>query len=454
MSQGNFVIGYLNRGYFVQTGGSFVLTNAVGSSAQPQVSIGSGNGYGGSLCVFGGTFDVGAGRTSVNTSGSRDANPFSTVSVAGPTAYLNFGADANCPGNSDTAVTLFTMCGGGRMRTRGFYKGNTNSTLIVNFNNGTFVPTQNGNDGAQDVFHNYRTYSTYANRQVDHIIVCPGGMTIDTDGKTGVYTYQVLEGATGGGVSGVLSTPIHNIGVAPVVRIYGDGYGAVGVADFDSVSNVVKGVKILAPGVGYTYATASLFLDRAVLVSYDCTIAENVNTGGFTKKGEGSFILYATNTWGGATSVAGGTLKAGCDWAVPPGTDLVLSDGGVMDFNGKTGEVASVTYGAGGGSISNAALVKMPNSASITISVDDLLAGKKVPFAGDVNLDALDVTLTGDLGKLVESDRRYTLIEAGGTLSGSINVVTEEPLPDFWSFKIRGSRLQLVFSKGTVLIVL
>ena len=453
VSRGYFTIGYLNRGYFVQTGGKFVLTNAVGSSTRPQLCVGNGNGYGGSLCIFGGTFDASAGSPSINASNSTDANPFSTISVAGPTAYLDLGANANRPGNSETAVTLFTMCGGGRMRTRGFYKGNTNSTLIVNFNNGTFVPTQNGNGGAQDVFFNYRTYSTYANCQVDHVIVYPGGMTVDTDGKTGVYTYRTLEGATGGGVSGVLSSPIHNIGFAPVVRIDGDGYGAVGVADYDSVSNVLRGVKILAPGVGYTHAIAELYADRVVVAKYNCTIAENLNTGGFTKKGEGSFILYATNTWGGATSVAGGTLTAGCDWAVPPGSDLVLSGGGIMDFNGKTGEVASVTYGAGGGSIANAALVKIPNSASVTISVDELLAGKKVPFEGDVDLDALNVTLTGDLGKLVESDRRYTLIEASGTLSGSINVVTEEPLPDFWSFKIRGSRLQLVFSKGTVMVV-
>ena len=455
VSRGYFTIGYLNRGYFVQTGGKFVLTNAVDSSAKPQLSIGNGNGYGGSLCVFGGTFDASAGKPSINASNSVDANPFSTVSVAGPTAYLDLGAEANRPGNSKTAVTLFTMCGGGRMRTRGFYKGNTNSTLIVNFNNGTFVPTQNGNGGAQDVFFNYRTLlPTYANCQVDHVVVYPGGMTIDTDGKKDVYTYQVLEGATGGGVSGVLSTPIYNIGVAPVVRINGDGYGAVGVADYDSVSNVMRGVKILAPGVGYTHATALLYADRDIIASYDCTIAENSNTGGFTKTGEGSFILYATNTWGGATTVAGGTLKAGCDWAVPPGSGLVLSGGGVMDFNGKTGEVASVTYGAGGGSIANAEFVKIPNSASVTISVDELLAGKKVSFAGDVDLDALEVTLTGDLGKLSEGDRRYTLIEAEGALSGSADVVTDGALPDGWSFKTGGNRLMLAFSKGMLLMIM
>ncbi len=450
---GRFSIGYVERGYFVQTGGTFTLTNAVGSTTMPIIGIGTGNGYGGSLCVFGGTFNASAGRPDINSGYSGNNQQFSTVSAAGPTAYVDFGGQYNWVNNAATACTLFTMSGGGTIRMQGVHKNDTNSTLIVNFNNGTFVPTQNGNGGAEDVFHTYRSNNSYKYGWTDHVIVYSGGMTVDTDGKKGVYTYRPLEGATGGGVSGVAMSPLLNVGGAPVVRIDGDGYGAVGVADFDSVSNVVKGVKMLAPGVGYTYATAKLLYGRSSIGSFDCTISENSNTGGFTKKGEGSFILYATNTWGGATTVAGGTLKAGCDWAVPPDTALVLSGGGVMDFNGKTGEVASVTYGAGGGTIANSALVNLPTTSAVTIDVDDLLAGEKVSFEGDVDLDELSVTLTGDTAKLVESDRRYTLVEAEGSISGAVDVATEGDLPDGWSFKIVDSRLVLAFSKGTILII-
>ncbi|MBQ6329076.1 MAG: hypothetical protein IJI35_08695, partial [Kiritimatiellae bacterium] len=77
-----------------------------------------------------------------------------------------------------------------------------------------------------------------------------------------------------------------------------------------------------------------------------------------------------------------------------------------------------------------------------------------VSFAGDVDLDALEVTLTGDLGKLSEGDRRYTLIEAEGALSGSADVVTEGALPDGWSFKTGGKRLMLAFSKGMLLMIM
>ena len=450
---GLFSIGYVERGCFVQTGGTFTLTNAVGSLTMPLMGIGTGNGYGGSLCVFGGTFNASAGRPEINDGYADNSRQFATVSAAGPTAYIDFGGEYNWVNNTATACTLFTMSAGGTIRMQGVHKNNANSTLIVNFNNGTFVPTQDGNSSAEDVFHTYRSDSRWPHGWTDHVIVYSGGMTVDTDGKNGVYTYRPIEGATGGGVSGVVSSPIANICGAPVVRIDGDGYGAVGVADFDSVSNIVRGVKILAPGVGYTYATAKLLYGREPLVSFDCTISENSNTGGFTKKGEGSFILYATNTWGGATTVAGGTLKAGCDWAVPPGSALVLSGGGVMDFNGKTGEVASVTYVAGGGSIANSALVKLPSSSSVTISVDELLAGEKVSFEGDVDLDELSITLTGDTAKLVESDRRYTLVEAEGSISGTVNVATERSLPNGWNFKVVRNQLVLAFSKGMMLII-
>ena len=451
---GRFAIGRMERGVFFQTGGRFTMTNALNDTATPRIGIGVGNGYGGSLCVFGGTFDASAGSPEINSGYSGSSQQFATVSAAGPTAYIDFGPDANWVNNNDTSCTIFTICDGGRMRTQGVHKNKLASTLIVNFNNGTWVPTQNGNGGAEDIFHTHRSLNVNYG-PAEHVLVYSGGMTIDTDGKTGVYTYRPIEGATGGGVTSVAATPVYNICGAPVVRIDGDGYGAVGVADYDSVSNVVRGVRILAPGAGYTYATAKLMYGREMsFATYDCTISENSNTGGFTKTGEGSFILYATNTWGGATTVAGGTLKAGCDWAVPPGSGLVLSGGGVMDFNGKTGEVASVTYGAGGGSIANAEFVKIPNSASVTISVDELLAGKKVSFAGDVDLDALEVTLTGDLGKLSEGDRRYTLIEAEGALSGSADVVTEGALPDGWSFKTGGKRLMLAFSKGMLLMIM
>ena len=448
---GTFAIGNVEPGYFAQTGGTFTLTNAIGSTATPTLSIGAGNGYGGALCVFGGTFNACAGHPTINGN-YNGPRPFITVSAAGPTAYIDFGADYNWVNYNPTACTLFSMCSGGTIRTQGLHKENKTSTLIVNFNNGTFVPTQNGNGGAEDIFHTHRSLSVNY-LPVDHVIVYSGGMTIDTDGKKGVYTYRPLEGATGGGVSGVtFGSPIVNIGGAPIVKIDGDGYGAVGVADFDSVSNVVRGVRILVPGVGYTYATAKLLYGRSDVGTFDCTISENANTGGFTKTGAGSFILYATNTWGGATSVAGGTLTAGCDWAVPPGTDLVLSGGGVMDFNGKTGEVASVTFKAGGGSIVNAEMVDAPSSVSMEIGIDDLIAGKAIALDGDVDLSNATITITGDVSALDKSDRRYAVVTATGNLTGDPEIVCPT-LPYGWRFRVRKNSLVLSWSEGSIIML-
>lgn len=445
---GRFSVGLLERALFLQKGGTMKLTKAVGGTRLPVLGVGNANGYGASLCVLGGTFDASAGRMEINSGYGSNSNQFATVSAAGPTAYIDFGPEYNWVNNADTAETLFTVCDGGVMRGQGVHKNNASSMLVFNFDDGTFIPTENGNAGAGDIFHTYGTDGRYPQGWTDHVVVYAGGMTIDTDGKKKVFTRRPIEGAAGAGVSGVtMDAPIRNICGAPIVRIVGDGYGAVGVAEFDSVSNTVTGVRILAPGVGYTYARAKMLYGREEIATYDCTLAANVNAGGFTKKGEGSFVLYATNTWGGATAVAGGTLEAGCDWALPAGTDLVLSGGGVMDFNGKTGEVASVTYGPGGGSIVDAAFVRLPSSASVVIDVADLLAGKSVVLDGDVDLDSLHVTLTGDTGALDEDDRRYTLVQATGTMSGTPRVSVDGTLPKGWSFKTGAGRLRLSYGK-------
>jgi len=114
---------------------------------------------------------------------------------------------------------------------------------------------------------------------------------------------------------------------APWVYIDGDGYGAVAVAEFDSSTRKMTGIKIVAPGVGYTRATAVVIKTSYYYNSYTCTIGQNANTGSFTKKGEGDFSLNAANTWGGDTVLKGGTLRLGADNALPSGTTVVYEGG-------------------------------------------------------------------------------------------------------------------------------
>ena len=76
--------------------------------------------------------------------------------------------------------------------------------------------------------------------------------------------------------------------------------------------------------------------------------------------GAGVVTLNAENDYSGATifnSANSGIIKIGVDNAFPTTTDLTMANssgnGGILDLNGKNQEIASLTNGAGGGSIKN-----------------------------------------------------------------------------------------------------
>ena len=130
----------------------------------------------------------------------------------------------------------------------------------------------------------------------------------------------------------------------------------------------------------------------------------------------------------------------------------MLSGGGGMDFNGKTGEVASVTFKAGGGSIVNAEMVDAPSSVSMEIGIDDLIAGKAIALDGDVDLSNATITITGDVSALDKSDRRYAVVTATGNLTGDPEIVCPT-LPYGWRFRVRRNSLVLSWSEGAIIML-
>ena len=103
------------------------------------------------------------------------------------------------------------------------------------------------------------------------------------------------------------------------------------VAEFDYATRTVTGVKIVNPGHGYTQATVDLY-DRGTnrKLSYVATIAENGNTGSFTKRGAGDITFLAENTYGGKTILEGGTLVLGVPNALPA-TTTIVPRGGLLE---------------------------------------------------------------------------------------------------------------------------
>ena len=309
-----------------------------------------------------------------------------------------------------------------------------------------------------------KMFGANATNRFSRIVVYEEGMTVDTNNRNVEQIAEMpFEGADGNGIMRIdLGTEVSNLIGAPRVDIEnvngGDGYGATAVAAWDPETRTLKGVHITSHGWGYTQGKVKVTLSTGgqwskTLTNDAITVGANV-AGGFTKRGAGTLTLNATNSWAQWTKVEGGTLKANADWAIPAGTAVTLSGGGILDFNGKTGEVARVTYGVGGGRIINAENVVLPQGLSFTLDVEDLLAGRSVPVAGDFDFDGVEIRLTGDLNRLdPEVCRRHTLVTLTGGRASGMPTLTGSEVPEGWVLVVEDGRVRLMRPCGFTLTV-
>jgi autotransporter-associated beta strand protein len=350
-------------------------------------------------------------------------------------------------------------CGGIRRISRYYNKTEflTNMVLCVNFNGGTFK----AGDNSRNLF-GYGAATDYSDLWATNVAVYAGGATIDTDGKTGSRLDTPIRGAWGKGVKSIaLAEPIKGINYisSPRVIITGDGIGASAFAHFDSTNMVVDRIIVTAPGCGYTSATGTIYYGRNVYKTLtsdagEIVLEDNANTGSFTKAGEGDLTLYATNTWGGATVLKGGTLKAGCDWAVPTNSAVVLGGGGVLDLNGKAARISSIEYTAGGGSIVNASAAELPATFSLRTTLEDILADRAIVFSGDQDLSGVTLTVEGDDYSALDKNapRHRVLTVTGGRLVSAPNIAAALP-PAPWAYTVRPDGIILNYVKGSIFIM-
>ena len=446
----SFHVGGYWMGNWAQYGGTTMFTNYPGSTAR-NFSASSCNSGWGEVYLAGGKMES---VSAFVLSGGYSQGQHCKLVIDGPDAFFDLhGNRLRTNENANKHLAQVTVRNGGTLRTASTKKTRANTTYTITFDGGTFLCGA----GGQELFCFSDSTVDYA-QAPDLVAVFPGGITIDTDDKEINRSGVPIKGATGGGISQVpFDGPIEGADgfVQPYVDIVGDGLGATAVALFDSESLSVTNIIVTCPGVEYTTATALVYVAKNLkkTIILDDYIVQNENTGGFTKKGIYSFTLNATNTWGGATTVAGGTLRAGVDGAIPLGTDVILREGGILDFNGKTGEVATVTYGAGGGKIQNASQVKFATDArNFTISAEELAEGKTIPWTGNLDYAKVTLTVTGDLSTLSEDTRYHVVTVSGGEATGSLTLVSSE-LPQAWEYRITPQGVKLFKVKGSAIVI-
>lgn len=392
-----------------------------------------------------------------NFCGGYQSGNASVTTIDGEGAILDCGYTYMAAFRSDSdgvCTARVNVVRGGKFRAGLIYsvaKSAVPSRLALSFDGGTFAC---GLPQTTDIFG-------YAGgKPVDDVRIYKGGMTVETesDNATAGTAVPLLK-PEGKGVSEIPFDfdEFTEWNCPPYIAINGDGDGATAHALFDSSRQLVTGVVVTCSGTGYTWAKAVASYKGNSCPSsktVDCVLSDNDQTGSFTKVGGGTFALNAENGWGGDTIAAGGTIKVGCNNAIPENASIVLN-GGDIDFNGKMCSVGRVTYCVGGGHLLNAANVQLPETFDMVITAEDILAGKSVVLTGSQNLDGSTLTVTGDFSGLdSEVCGSYTVVShASGQVTGTPDVVAPV-LPKGWQFKTSTSGVRLRHSNGLKFIII
>jgi len=149
----------------------------------------------------------------------------------------------------------------------------------------------------------------------------------------------------------------------------------------------------------------------------------------------------ATNTYQGATVVSSGTLKLGCDMAIPSNTTVRIASGASLDMNGKTLVGVSLDTASGG---TVAGDFTMP--AVWTIDMAEVVDGNVPTFAGQLAFPSGMEVRFENMPANLKSGAPYTLAYVPGGVTGGMPDVSA--LGRQWRINVNGGKLRLAYVRG------
>ena len=421
------IIGYTSTGILYIDGGSTVSVqkNPTTTSTQPWLYLG----YEGPGVVYikDGKLDL----ANVYPIIGNASNWRATITLDGDNAHFLCNSAYNVGWSTGGGGNLYINMNAGLFESSGISRRTpvtkrTNPDVVyLNFNGGRFKAT------SEKPFPEYRSST---NNYWFVASIYGGGAMIETDtlykdsNKNDVTTTTInipLKGATGNGISSIELPSViadRTFVAPPYIAITGDGEGATAYAVFNSRTGKVTGVRVTSPGINYTEATATFRLGSSSLATSTCTLAANTS-GDFTKAGRYELVLNGTNTWGGRTILAKGTLTSGVDHALPAGSTYVMA-GGLLNMNGKTLSDDSAS------------------PAKWAVDLNQVRESGTVTYTGDIAFPAGATIEIIDGESLDDSDARsMTLLRMTGTVTGepTITGVTDPR----WSTSLQNGVLKL-----------
>ncbi len=236
---------------------------------------------------------------------------------------------------------------------------------------------------------------------ISDVINGSGGVTVNGN-STSTLTLSAANGY--GGATNVTSGTLAD-GIANALPT-GTSLTVGAAGTFDLAGFAQQVTSITGPGVITDSGTAATFtVNTAVADPYDGTLAGTLN---LSKMGTNTLTLDAANSYGGTTSVTGGTLADGITDALPTVTALTVGAAGTFDLAGFAQQVTSIT---GPGIITD-------SGVAATFTVNTAAAD---PYNGTLT-GSLNLSVTGTNTLTLDAANSYggTTSDTGGTLAAGI----------------------------------
>ncbi|HEY0331867.1 MAG TPA: autotransporter domain-containing protein [Rhodopseudomonas sp.] len=276
--------------------------------------------------------------------------------------------------------------------------------------------------------------------------------------SAGNVTYANTIGGTGLTTGGV-NTAITKLGAGTLTLSAANDFtgnininaGTVSIGATGNLGNLANDVVISNGGTLAVTATTTLAAARAFSIAgsggidvasgttttLQGVIGNGASAGSLVKSGAGTLLLSAANTYTGATTVNGGTLRAGALNAIPSGTAMTVASGATFDLNGFArvlgslagagtvsnggGTAAALTTGGNGtdtvfsGVIQNGVnAVSLTKNGSGTLTLDGTNT-----YSGATTINAGTLSVNGSI-----ASSSLTTVNAGATLAGTGSVGT------------------------------
>ncbi len=199
-----------------------------------------------------------------------------------------------------------------------------------------------------------------------------------TAGITNKASVATFGNATDNGVvlftpASVTTTNVASLNVAGGTLRAGDATGLNALTSINASTTVAKGATLDLNS--FNTSVANLQGAGTVLTGTDASKALTVNAGNFAgsiqgadsliKNTVGTLVLSGVNTYGGATTVNAGVLRAGAANVLPVGTALTVANAATFDLNGQAQTIGSLAGVAGSAvTLGSATLTTGGNNAS------------------------------------------------------------------------------------------